>query len=147
MHSAFCTFCRHDLPCRTNLKLPLPHVISQPNCKLGWFTLYLCSCRVVIVVQLCFIFVRMQSYVVLRGQVKQYSACESQHQHGAFDMTILFSTQTWGSDPFWLLFLNWVIQPPSRSVRSITSWICSFFAMYKLWSLPQPWFPVGHWVY
>ena len=30
----------------------------------------------------------MQSNVVLSGQVKQYFACESQHQHGAFnDMT------------------------------------------------------------
>ena len=29
----------------------------------------------------------MQSHVVLLGQVKQYFAYESQHQHGAFDMT------------------------------------------------------------
>ena len=29
----------------------------------------------------------LQSHVVLTGQVKQYFACESQHQHGAFDKT------------------------------------------------------------
>ena len=28
-----------------------------------------------------------KSHVVLTGQVKQYFACESQHQHGAFDKT------------------------------------------------------------
>ena len=40
-----------------------------------------------IVLVRCFHFVTyMQSTVVLSGQVKQYFACESQHQHGAFDM-------------------------------------------------------------
>jgi len=29
----------------------------------------------------------LQSHVVLIGQVKQYFAYESQHQHGAIDMT------------------------------------------------------------
>ena len=41
----------------------------------------------VVVVVLLFLFTDLQSHVVLTGQVKQYFACESQHQHGAFDKT------------------------------------------------------------
>ena len=41
-----------------------------------------CCCRC-----FAFLFTDLQSHVVLTGQVKQYFACESQHQHGAFDKT------------------------------------------------------------
>jgi len=46
----------------------------------------------------------LQSHVVLIGQVKQYFAYESQHQHGAIDMTggvkYFIFTPTWGRFPF-----------------------------------------------
>ena len=46
-------------------------------------TFCLCSCRVVV----CLFRLNCKSNVVLSGQVKQYFACESQHQQGTFDMT------------------------------------------------------------
>ena len=65
-------------------------------------------------------YVGSRSHVVLIGQVKQYFAYESRHQHGAIDMTggfkySLFSPLQWGSDPIWrAYFSNGLVQPPTR---------------------------------
>ena len=55
------------------------------------------SCRVLLCV--LFFTIGLQSHVVLIGQVKEYFAYESPHQHGAIDMTGGFKylfTSTWG---------------------------------------------------
>ena len=60
----------------------------------------------------------LQSHVVLIGQVKQYFAYESQHQHGAIDMTggfkhFLFSPLPGEMIQFGLFFSDG-LKPPTR---------------------------------
>ena len=57
----------------------------------------------------------MQFNAVLSGQVKQYFACESQHQHGGFDMTdgiqcFFFKFRSDGQD-MWRVKIDNLLRP------------------------------------